>query len=313
MIKEIIQEYKSDKIDAKEYGKKMFSIYEGLLEYCDLLKSSIVEKVEINKEKVIVNIKRNNKNIKMLLYPLDYAAVPVTIMSFGKYEEEELNMTLTLLGMLDDDSVIFDIGANLGWYTLNVIKDIPSRRLYSFEPIEETYYKLKENCEINEVENVNIFNFGFYNENKRIEFYYDVLASGASSLADLRELQSTKKVECNVKKIDDFVKENNIDRIDFIKCDVEGSELFVYEGGLESIKEFKPIIFSEILRKWSAKFKYNPNDIIDMFREIGYECFVIQDNKLRKFFKVDEDTIETNYFFLHKDKHNQIIKAMCSN
>lgn len=54
-----------------------------------------------------------------------------------------------------------------------------------------------------------------------------------------------------------------------------------------------------MLRKWSAKFGYHPNDIIDLFASVGYKCFVIKEDKLRKFARVDEETVGTNYFFLH--------------
>ena len=243
----------------------------------------------------------------MIIYPIDLAAIPVTIMNFGTYETEEMDMTLKLLNLLDKDSVIFDIGANLGWYTLNILKDMETRYVYCFEPIKETYLKLEETLNINKLENYNIYNYGLYNENKNLEFFYNTVESGASSIADLRELDTTKKVSCTVMKMDDFIKENNIERLDFIKCDVEGSELFVYQGGIESIKKFKPIIFSEMLRKWSAKFNYHPNDIIKLLESIGYKCFVINNKKLRPFERVDEETVETNYFFLHKEKHNNII------
>lgn len=310
MLKELIEGYKNNKFDKKEYNQLMFNIHEKLIDYCELIKSSMIEKIEINKENIIIDIKYNTNNIKMLLHSKDSTAVSIQILNFGEYESEELNMVLKLLGMLDNESVIFDIGANLGWYTLNLKKDMKTRKIYSFEPIKETFDKLKQNVYINEIDENNIFNFGFFNENKKIEFFYDILASGASSLADLREVKTTQKVECNVRRMDDFVKDENINRIDFIKCDVEGSELFVYQGGIESIDRFKPIVFSEMLRKWSNKFGYHPNDIINLFTKIGYQCYVINDKKLKLFTKVDENTIETNYFFLHKQKHLDIIRKI---
>ncbi len=95
--------------------------------------------------------------------------------------------------------------------------------------------------------------------------------------------------------------------VDFIKCDVEGSELFVYQGGLETLKKYKPVVFSEMLRKWSAKFGYHPNDIIALFKNIGYQCYVITvDNYLKEITEVTEETVETNYFFLHGEKHGKI-------
>ena len=84
----------------------------------------------------------------------------------------------------------------------------------------------------------------------------------------------------------------------------------MYKGAIESIKEFKPVVFSEMLRKWCAKFEYHPNDIINLFREIDYKCFIIKDRKLEEIKIVDEDTIETNYFFLHIDNHKHIIEEL---
>lgn len=311
MIREIRKEYQDGKIDAKQYSKKMFKAYEILNELGELLEESMVEKVEISKEKIIITAKKNKNEIKMFMYPVDSAAVPATILSFGQYEVEELDMVLNLLNMLDDDSTIFDIGANLGWYTLNILKNNTNRNVYSFEPIEETYFKLKENLKLNNVETTKLYNFGLYKENKKMEFFYDTTASGASSLADLRELETTKKVVCEFKKMDDFIKENSVDRLDFIKCDVEGSELFVYQGGIESIEKFRPIVFSEMLRKWAAKFNYHPNDIIQLFKNIGYKCYVIKEDMLKEIELVYEDTIETNYFFLHNNKHKDIIQKIC--
>ncbi len=166
---------------------------------------------------------------------------------------------------------------------------------------------MKKNLEINKVKNDNAFNIGLYKENKTMDFFYDIIASGASSLADLRKLETTKKVLCELRRMDDFIKEHDINHLDFIKCDVEGSELFVYEGASDSINRFKPIVFSEMLRKWSAKFEYHPNDIIKLFKNWGYQCFIMDSGKLKNIYLVDENTIETNYFFLHTEKHRRII------
>ena len=78
---------------------------------------------------------------------------------------------------------------------------------------------------------------------------------------------------------------------------MEGAEKLVYEGGLKTLEEHKPIIYSEMLRKWSAKFNYHPNDIINMLKTIGYECYAISDKTYRKIEEVTEDTVETNYIF----------------
>ena len=62
-----------------------------------------------------------------------------------------------------------------------------------------------------------------------------------------------------------------------------------------------------MLRKWSAKFNYHPNDIIDLFKNLGYHCYSLNEGKLIQFYTMNEDTIETNFFFLHKDYHSEQI------
>jgi len=87
--------------------------------------------------------------------------------------------------------------------------------------------------------------------------------------------------ECNVKTLDDFINKKKI-KIDFIKCDVEGAELFVFLGAKKVLLEHKPIIFCEMLRKWCKKFKYHPNEIILLFYKLGYKCFYINNSNNQK-------------------------------
>ena len=140
-----------------------------------------------------------------------------------------------------------------------------------------------------------------------ISIYPD--CSGSTSAANIQERDDAEIVQCQMKTIDSFVADNKL-VVDFIKCDVEGAELFVYQGGIEAIKAYKPIIFSEMLRKWTAKFNYSPNSIIDLLSNCGYKCFTTHGGNLIEFDKMDERTVETNFFFLHKIKHLAEIKAL---
>ena len=54
-----------------------------------------------------------------------------------------------------------------------------------------------------------------------------------------------------------------------------------------------------MLGKWAAKFGYHPNEIISLFRLIGYGCYTINDRSLEPFEIVDENTKATNYVFVH--------------
>lgn len=277
----------------------------------NILQSNIIEEIQFSKKGCTVKFNIQHKHIKMFLNHDDYEEVPYEVLANGNFEKEELIMVKKVLSFLDKDSVIFDIGANVGWYTLHIKKEFSNMEIYSFEPSPLTYERLCNNMMLNDMSKEKCVNIGFFRKEGKLDFYYDPNGSGASSVVNLREKDSVKKIQVDMSTVDKWVGENNISKLDFIKCDVEGSELFVYQGGIETIKKYKPVVFSEMLRKWSAKLGYHPNNIIELFGMLGYRCFVISgDGYLEELLEVTEETLETNYFFLHRDKHMEIIKEL---
>jgi len=98
-------------------------------------------------------------------------------------------------------------------------------------------------------------------------------------------------------------------RIDAIKLDVEGGELAALQGAMRVLTEHRPMIFSEMLRRHARAFGYHPNDIIALMTSLDYICFRIAGDRLTPFEKMEEDTVETNFFFLHRLAHAPIIEA----
>ena len=149
----------------------------------------------------------------------------------------------------------------------------------------------------------------FFDEEKTVKFNYDKNFTGKTSLIYDSDISIHYEIS-EVKTIDDYFSSSEITRLDVIKCDVEGAEFLVYKGGRDTIKKFKPIIFSEMLRKWSKKFNYHPNDVIVFFNELDYDCFGIGNSKLRLINSVDTETKETNYIFVPKNKTNFLSKFL---
>jgi len=208
--------------------------------------------------------------------------------------------------LIDSDSVIFDIGANYGWYSLIFSKNFPNARVFAFEPIPATFNYLEKNISINNCVGIKAFNHGLSNVTGAINFYFYPELSGNASISNVSDREDARIIQCLVKRLDEFVFENNV-HPDFIKCDVEGAEFLVFRGGYESIRKYKPIIFAEMLRKWAEKFNYHPNQVINFLKDLGYRCFAPHNGQLKEFYKMDENTIETNFFFMHSEKHkNQL-------
>ncbi len=309
MIKDLKKRYINGE-KRLSFGKDLFEAEKELFDFQWMMHQNPCKRITISEKDVVATFDMFGKEVSMALDLVDFSAVPAQILIKGYYEKEETDMVMKLINMLDNAPVILDVGANLGWYGINIKKQLPQSTVYFFEPVPDTVKRLKRNIELNELDKCYVFNEGLFDRDTEMMFYYDVTESGASSMADLREKETTKHMPVKMGKMDDFISREKVSKIDFIKCDVEGSELFVYKGGKEAIEKYKPIVFSEMLRKWAAKFSYHPNDIIDFFGEMGYGCFIIDNGCLKTFDRVTEETIETNYFFLHKEKHASIINAL---
>jgi len=254
--------------------------------------NSLIKDITISKEGIIYEL---NSGVKLYAVEGDYGLIPFAIFNFGSYEEEIWEKTYKLFNK--EPQTILDIGGNIGYFSLYFSKKFANSQFHCFEPIPNTFNYLQKNIILNNSQNIKCYNLGLSDKKQSIEMFYNPKGSGASSLRDICEKDYVKKVSCNFSTLDDFVKENNIKNIDFIKCDVEGAEKLVYEGGMETLAKYKPVIYSEMLRKWSAKFNYHPNDIINLLKTIGYECYAISSKTFYKIEKVTEETIETNYIF----------------
>ena len=298
------QNYQSKLLMKNQYIDQMYDFHKVLFDYSRILKETDIEKIEVVDGGLIFTF--NPQGIKIFSNQADKRTVPFETLNFDQYEKVDSDMILSLI---ESDYHIFDIGANIGWYSLNIAKLYPNAKISSFEPIPSTFQGLKRNIEINDVQNIQIYNCGFSDEEKSLIFYLQPESSVSASSANITDSSNALEVVCNVKRLDDFVKEKMDCKIDFIKCDVEGAELFVYLGGIESIQFNLPIIFTEMLRKWSAKFNYHPNEIINLLSGVGYRCFAARGNHLIEISSMDESTIETNFFFLHSEKHLDKIQS----
>ena len=289
--------FKNNEIDKWEFIDDMYDIHSSLFDYSEFLCDTNISKIEIIDNKVVMSFR--DSKIKFICKKNDKRLAPLDVLNFNEYERAELDMQLALI---DSDFTVFDIGGNFGWYAMNVAKSKPNSHVLTFEPIPSTFQSLNENIQLNKIENIESFNFGFSDKEGSFDFFYDPMLSVNASLANVSGNERTETVTCMVKELDNFINKENI-KVDFIKCDVEGAEFFVFKGGVNLIKRDLPIIFTEMLRKWTAKFNYHPNEIIGLFKDLGYSCFSLNEGKLELFDLVTEDTTETNFFFLHNEKH----------
>ncbi len=128
---------------------------------------------------------------------------------------------------VNNDSVVFDIGAWKGDSAYFFSKKCSDdAKIYAFEPDANAYEALKCVKEKYKLNNVILENVLLSNKEENVDF--------------VSMIPNTPVVKMNAVTVDKFVNDNNIDRIDYIKMDVEGAEQHILEGAKETIKKFRP-------------------------------------------------------------------------
>jgi FkbM family methyltransferase len=293
---ELEKRYHSGAITKGVYIEKMYGVHETLFAYSEFIRPRNVEKITITGEDVLVTTK---DGVTLVSNPGDWRIMSIEILNFGDFERSE---TQLLLSFVKEDRVVVDIGANIGWYSILLGRAASKGRIIAFEPIPSTIGFLKKNLALNGTTNVELHEHGLSDEEKELVFYFHPHVSGATSSQNLLENSGAVEVRSQVKRMDDVLAGE--ERIDLLKCDVEGAELSALRGGMDTIARTRPVLFIEMLRKWSAKFGYHPNDIITLLKDIGYECFSVEGGgRMERFASMEESTVATNFIFLHKEKH----------
>jgi len=133
-------------------------------------------------------------------------------------------------------NIFFDVGANIGEYSFFLFNSFKTAKIYSFEPSLKTFNRLVEN--VKEFGGVKPINIGLGDKNEKRILYIDDKQSSISTLHN-RKVNLKGKEEINIMKLDTFCKMNDIDKIDFLKMDVEGNEFNILLGAREMLKNRK--------------------------------------------------------------------------
>lgn len=285
------------RISKPEFISKAHDQFHSILfQLSSELPNTDIASIELTDNKVCMVSREDN--IRIIVDCLDYRTAPIEILNFNAYEPE---LTSTIRKLAPCMNTMLDIGANIGWYTLLVSQINSHAVIHAFEPIPTTFRSLNENIAVNNATNVCAHNFGLSSRPGSFPFFFYPQGGVNASLQNLSDREDATVIECTLSTLDEFACSLKINTsIDFIKCDVEGNELFVLQGGMSTIDKHKPIILLELLRKWSARFDYHPNEVIELLRSSGYSTFVCSPSEaFIPIERITEETVETNFFFVH--------------
>ena len=212
---------------------------------------------------------------------------------------ESLEVISSILSK-NSEIIIFDVGAHIGQSTKSYRKFFKKAYIYSFEPSPESFKSLSA---LN-IKNFKPYNFGFSDKKTKEEFFINSNNTATNSLLSFAEnatnvwgvnnLKTVEKIVCEFSTIDEFIKQNKIKQIDFLKIDVQGAEYLVLEGAKKTLLNKKiKVIQLEVFFGDTYVGQKSIGFYIKLLENYGYEFKIFSDNVMRKGVLVQSDLIFT--------------------
>jgi FkbM family methyltransferase len=196
----------------------------------------------------------------------------------GDFEQREFQMIGSLNKL--NGEVIWDIGANVGLYSIFFENTFRKSKILSFEPAESTYALLLKNLEHNKSSRVLTFKLGLGISNVEASLTKSPDGAGSNSIVLKKSNKASLSEKIQMTSMDILI--NSIPEYapKFIKIDVEGYEPQVILGGKNYITESKPIIMMEVFPHLWQKESYPIwNTCLEFLLQVYRDAFVIENQK----------------------------------
>lgn len=189
----------------------------------------------------------------------------------GSFEPNEL----WYLGEVLRPGMCFvDIGANEGFYSIYAAKKAgTSGRVFSFEPSPRERPWLERNVRANQLDNVAISPLALADApGEAVLNLADAEHNGQNTLGSFghQGVTCAESVKVELATLDALRESGKIPKIDVIKMDVEGAELKVLRGALDTLKNDRPLILMELFDAALRGQGASAEEVIDFLRDIGY-------------------------------------------
>ena len=198
---------------------------------------------------------------------------------------------LLYLNQVKRQQTIIDLGANIGYFT-TLFSHLVGKlgEVHAFEPLPENYRRLKANTALYSG-NVILNNIGVDQATGTKQIFYNSNdLEKASILGDHGSYE--KSLEIEVISVDQYVRQNKMQNVDFVKCDVEGNEMNALKGMQETLNRFQPKLSIEVTLTVEER-----NLLLELLQKYGYENFQIIQKGYPDLKSNDLDKEE--YFYLY--------------
>jgi len=211
-------------------------------------------------------------------FKLDYQVASGELEDWGKGHNQGFTKCIE---SCQGKSVVLDIGAHVGFYSLPISKVLALGGLvYAFEPATANFKCFQKHLKYNEVQNVKLFPYLVGEESKeQVDFYERAnLVDGMCAKILKKNAHLYNKVSKRQVSMDDFCRQNKLIP-EVVKIDVEGAELEVMQGAEEILKEHHPLIFLSVHPRHLAAQNTSLNDLEQAIANLGYSLCDMEGEK----------------------------------
>ncbi len=180
-------------------------------------------------------------------------------LGFYEYEKQRL-----ICREVRPDSVFWDVGANVGFYSLLASELVGSGKVFAFEPVPRNLYYLREHLALNHVTNVEVLAMAVSDRNGTSPFEVEKTGS-------MGRLSGEGSITVSTATLDSLVEEGKVLPPDYVKMDIEGAELLALRGASDTFQRFRPVLFL------ATHGKQTENKCCQLLESWGYEWRSIQD------------------------------------
>jgi len=229
-----------------------------------------------------------------------------------------------LKGVLNiPDAVVVDVGVNIGQTLLKIASFKDDVTYFGFEPNPTCYAYSRRLIQKNKLEKYKLFPVGLSERFQLLSLVGDNdYAGGASIIKNFRNNRDRYKNEQTVAVAegDKALTEEAIEKIDFIKVDVEGAELEVMKGFKNTLAKYRPLVMLEILPVYNEttengkQRKSRQEELLELMKSYGYQVFLIDEEKPSLIriseIPVHSDMGKTNYFFIPFEREQHYLSSL---
>jgi FkbM family methyltransferase len=192
----------------------------------------------------------------------------------GAYERELVQL---MKRTLKPGMTVVDVGANIGYFSALASGLVGSSgQVHAFEPMPQNLSRLRQN--LSEFRWAHPHPYAVGDATGTAVIYFNDSEAGWASLLIGNDLE--RRADINLIRLDDWVRDQAFNRIDFMKIDVEGGEFRALQGAQETLSRFRPVIVAELNAVCLARGHRKPEDVLALLRSLGYRCSPFGDGVL---------------------------------